>query len=117
MTKTARKAGVRGSWGWDDLTVEIYAITQEEADMIMDLINSAERTASYDERSEIIRDEAAAFLQARRAPRDGAVIQSRVNIYVNDRYKRRPVKRMKNRKARTQTNHDFGGAAFLAPSF
>jgi ABC-type glycerol-3-phosphate transport system substrate-binding protein len=81
-----KKPVSRGSWGWDDLTVEIYAITQEEADMIMDLINSAERTASYDESiMEIIRDEAAAFFAGQKSAKEtAAVIQSRVNIYVNE---------------------------------
>ena len=54
--------------------------------MIMDLINSAERTASYDESiMEIIRDEAAAFFAGQKSAKEtAAVIQSRVNIYVNE---------------------------------
>ena len=81
-----RKPVSRGSWGWDGLTVEIYALTQEEADMIMELINSTERTADYDDNiMQIIIDEAAGFFAGQKSARDtAAVIQSRVNIYVNE---------------------------------
>ena len=67
-------------------TVEFYAITQEEADQIKALINSVERTASYDENLlNIISEEAAYFFSGEKTVDETAdIIQSRMNIYINE---------------------------------
>jgi hypothetical protein len=77
----------QGSWGWgEDLVVEIYALTQEDADQFLDLINSTNRVYSYDEDiMEIINDEAAAYIAGQKSAEDtAAMIQSRVSLYVNE---------------------------------
>ena len=76
----------KGNWGWDELNVEIYAMTQEEADQIMELINTTNRVYSYDESIyEIINQEAAAYFDGKKTVDDVAKnIQSRVSLYVNE---------------------------------
>ncbi len=76
----------KGGWGWGDLMIEIYAITQEEADQIMALIESADRTSTTDESIQnIVMEEAAAYFAGQKTAQDVAgLIQSRVNIYVNE---------------------------------
>lgn len=76
----------KGGYGWGNLMVDIYASTQEEVDMIMELINSAENVATYDSAMmEIILEEAQAYFSGSKTARDvAALIQSRVSIYVNE---------------------------------
>lgn len=75
-----------GGWGWGSLMIELYALTQEEADMIVDVINSVEKVYSYDnDIMNIITEECAAFFNGEKSARDTAnLIQSRVRIYVNE---------------------------------
>lgn len=77
----------QGGWGMSDgTTIEIYAMTQEEVDKFMELINAAGMTMSYDESlMTIIQEEVAPFFAGQKSAADTAsVIQSRVNIYVNE---------------------------------
>jgi len=77
----------QGTWGWGNIEVEIMAVTQEEADQILDLINSTTRVMKYDEEIiEIVREEAAAFFAGQKTAEDVArLIQSKVNIVVNEK--------------------------------
>jgi len=74
----------KGSMGWGDFMVEIWAMTQEEADQILNLINSVVGTYSQDQvLSEIISEGAADFFSGRNSAQDAArVIQSRASIYI-----------------------------------
>ena len=68
----------------DDGSISIYAMTQEQADQILDLINATTAVYGYDESIlNIISDEAAAYFAGEKSLDDTAnMIQSRVNLYV-----------------------------------
>ena len=68
----------------DDGSISIYAMTQEQADQILDLINATTTVFGYDESIlNIISDEAAAYFAGEKSLDDTAnMIQSRVNLYV-----------------------------------
>ena len=64
--------------------VNVYAMTQEQVDQILDLINTTTAVYGYDESIlNIISDEAAAYFAGEKSLDDTAnMIQSRVNLYV-----------------------------------
>ena len=68
----------------DDGSISIYAMTQEQVDQILDLINATTAVYGYDESIlSIISDEAAAYFAGEKSLDDTAnMIQSRVNLYV-----------------------------------
>ena len=68
----------------DDGSISIYAMTQEQVDQILDLINTTTAVYGYDESIlNIISDEAAAYFAGEKSLDDTAnMIQSRVNLYV-----------------------------------
>lgn len=74
------------TWGWNDFEVEIYAATQEEVDEIRDLIMSIDKVSSYDQQIQsIVAEEAAAYFEGMKtAPEVATIIQSRIQIYVNE---------------------------------
>lgn len=76
----------KGGWGWDDFQIDIYASTQEEVDFMTDVINSADRSYSYDTQLfEILNEEAAPFFEGQKSAQEVAdIIQSRVQMYVNE---------------------------------
>jgi ABC-type glycerol-3-phosphate transport system substrate-binding protein len=76
----------KGSWGWGDLTVDLYALTQAEADQFTQLIDSTDKIYSYDQDiSNIINDETQAYFAGQKSAADtAAMIQSRVSLYVNE---------------------------------
>lgn len=76
----------KGGWGWDDFDIDLYAAKQEEVDAITDLINSCDRSYSYDTQlMEIINEEAAPFFEGQKTVQDVAdIIQSRVKMYVSE---------------------------------
>ena len=65
----------------------MYALTQEEADSIVDVINATTRVYSYDEDiMDIITSEAAAFFAGQKSADEVAkLVQSKANIKVNER--------------------------------
>ena len=77
----------QGTWGWGNITIEMYALTQEEADSIVDVINATTRVYSYDEDiMDIITSEAAAFFAGQKSADEVAkLVQSKANIKVNER--------------------------------
>ena len=77
----------QGTWGWGSITIEMYALTQEEADSIVDVINATTRVYSYDEDiMDIITSEAAAFFAGQKSADEVAkLVQSKANIKVNER--------------------------------
>lgn len=73
--------------GYDDYQMEIYAATQEEVDGVKALIDSAEKltSSSNEELTKIINEETQAFFAGQKSAADtAAVIQNRVQIYVNE---------------------------------
>lgn len=75
---------IGGSGVNEDGSISIYAMTQEQADQILDLINATTAVYGYDESIlNIISDEAAAYFAGEKSLDDTAnMIQSRVNLYV-----------------------------------
>jgi ABC-type glycerol-3-phosphate transport system substrate-binding protein len=69
-----------------DLPYTDYKFTQEDADKILAIINSVDKTMSYDQAiMDIINEEVAAFLAGSKSAADTAVIiQDRVGIYVSE---------------------------------
>ena len=76
----------QGGWGWDELMVEMYALKQEQADQVLELINSTNRVYSYDQEIfDIISDDAGAFFEGQKSAEEtAALIQNRVSLYVNE---------------------------------
>ena len=74
------------SWGYDNLTVEIYATSQEEYDQFMELYNAIDSIYSYDSAIyEIVSAEAQGYFNGDKSAEDAAKqIQSRVTLYVNE---------------------------------
>lgn len=76
------------TWGWDDVSIEIMAATQEEIDTVKALITSAERIVSGNPDQQIINiitEEAESFFNGQKSAADVAnIIQNRVQIYVNE---------------------------------
>ena len=77
----------KGGWGMaDGTTYEIYAITQEQADQLKNLINNTTKLANYnDSIFDIVSEQAAAFFAGQKSAEEVAkLIQSKANIYVNE---------------------------------
>ncbi len=76
----------KGSWGWDSFVTEIYAVTQEQADRIVALIDSVSSVVNFDENIlDVVKEEAASYFSGAKSAEEVAkLIQSRVNIYVNE---------------------------------
>lgn len=75
------------TWGYDDFEAEIYAAKQEDVDAVKALIDSVDGVVSYNnnEITTIINEEAAAFFEGQKNAKDVAdIVQSRVQIYVNE---------------------------------
>jgi len=74
------------SWGWDGITIEIFAMKQEEADQIMELLDSVTGISSQDERlMTIITEGVTDFFAGRRSAQDAArIIQSRASIFISE---------------------------------
>ena len=76
----------RGGWGWGSLQVEFYALTQAEADQIMDIINSTTRVVDQnDELMNIILEDTQAYFAGQKSLDDVVrQLQSKMNIYINE---------------------------------
>lgn len=76
----------KGGWGWDNVQLEIRAATQEEYDQVMELYNNVTRMSDYDTSIfEIVSDEAESYFNGDKSAQEVAsLIQSRVNLYVNE---------------------------------
>lgn len=75
-----------GGWGWDDLYVEIYAMSEEEAQALRELIASVKYSYSYDKTIMVmITEECSSFFAGEKTAQEtAALIQNRVSIYVNE---------------------------------
>ena len=77
----------RGGIGFaDGTTYDIYAMTQEQADKLMELINTTERAAEYNSSIfDIVQEQAQAFFAGQKSAEEVArLVQSKANIYVNE---------------------------------
>lgn len=76
----------RRTVGWGDFTIDIYAMTKEEAQALRELINSTDRSAAYDKNvMNIVSEELQPFFSGAKSAEDTArLIQDRVGIYVNE---------------------------------
>ena len=74
------------TWGYNNIEITIPVATQEVVDNLMALIDSADRVMSYDtELFNIISEECKAYFEgSKTAEAVAEVIQSRVNIYINE---------------------------------
>lgn len=70
----------------DGNTYDLYAMTQEEADALLDVIESTTRVYEYDTSlTEIISDATAAYFAGSKSLDDTAsIVQSRVKLYINE---------------------------------
>jgi len=67
-------------------TIKIMAMSQEDYDQFMDLLNNTDKLTDYDTQIlEIVMDEAQAYIDGVSSAHSvAAMIQSRVKIYVNE---------------------------------
>ena len=74
------------TWGYDNWEVEIYAATQEEVDLIWDMIEIAKPVGMNDATIfQMINEEATPYFEGQKSAADVAkIIQSRVEIYVSE---------------------------------
>lgn len=75
------------SFGTENGTVDIYALTQEQADKLTDLINSCTAVADYNNDSifDIVDEQSQAFFAGQKTAEDVTkLVQSKANIYVNE---------------------------------
>lgn len=74
------------SWGWDDWETTLYAATQEQVDMLWDVINTAQPVTGNDRQVlDIILEEAQPYFEGQKSVDEVAqVIQSRVQIYISE---------------------------------
>lgn len=73
-------------WTWDEFEVEMGPLTEEEAKMMTDLIESADHMYYYDTNvMDIITEEAQVYFDGQKSAEEVAkIIQNRVQTYVNE---------------------------------
>ncbi|MBR1456412.1 MAG: extracellular solute-binding protein [Oscillospiraceae bacterium] len=77
----------RGSYGMADGSVHyLFAVTQEQADKLLEVINATTKVESYDDSIfDIVNEQAQAFFAGQKSAEEVArLIQSKANIYVNE---------------------------------
>lgn len=74
------------SYGWEDVTFDIYAATEEDAEQLMNIIEGIDKVMNYDEKLiNIIIEEAESYFTGQKSVDEVAdIIQSRAKIYVNE---------------------------------
>ena len=88
LDKEGQKVQVaRGSYGRaDGSIVNIYALTQEEADQLLELIDTTTKSESYDDAIfSIVSEQAQSFFAGQKSAEEVArLIQSKAKLYVNE---------------------------------
>jgi ABC-type glycerol-3-phosphate transport system substrate-binding protein len=76
----------KGGVGIDGFFVELYALTQEQADQILAVIESADSAIVFDESvMNIVKEEAAAYFAGEKTVEEtAALIQNRVRLYISE---------------------------------
>lgn len=74
------------TWGWDDWEAEIYAATPEQVQQVKDLMNNSRAAVSGDQTIlNMILEEASPYFEGQKSAQEVAgIIQSRVQIYINE---------------------------------
>lgn len=74
------------TYGFGDITIDVYAMTDAEKEVILDLLKNTTTFMRYDTSlSEIINEEIQPFFQGQKTAEDAAkMIQSRATIYINE---------------------------------
>jgi ABC-type glycerol-3-phosphate transport system substrate-binding protein len=74
------------SISYGDWDYTYHPVTDEEAEIFRNIINNAEPSQTSDQKVfEIIQEEAGAYFSGQKSPEDVAgIIQSRINIYINE---------------------------------
>ncbi|MGN0431549.1 MAG: extracellular solute-binding protein [Lachnospiraceae bacterium] len=74
------------SWGWGDFQMDVYAVSQEEADKTLETINRIDGVFLYNEQlMAILEEETAPYFEGHKTVDEVAdIIQSRVKIYVSE---------------------------------
>ena len=74
----------KGGWGWDDIQIEIMAMTQEEYDTFMRLYEACNSVYTYNEEVfNIIQQEVEPFFAGQKTAEETAkLVQDRVSLYV-----------------------------------
>jgi ABC-type glycerol-3-phosphate transport system substrate-binding protein len=77
---------MKTSSGYEDFSADIYAATQEQVDTVKGLIESVDSLFQYNEQIiAIVDEESAPFFEGQKTAKEVAdIIQSRVQIYVNE---------------------------------
>ncbi|MCL2052180.1 MAG: extracellular solute-binding protein [Lachnospiraceae bacterium] len=78
--------GMGFNWGNEHITIELDKPTEEDAQQLRDLINSATKTRSFDERiNNILKEEAGSFFSGAKTADEAAdIAANRIGIYVNE---------------------------------
>ncbi|MBO5284071.1 MAG: extracellular solute-binding protein [Lachnospiraceae bacterium] len=76
----------KSTWGWDDWEAEIYAATPEQVQQIRDLMNNSKAAVNSDQTIlSMILEEASPYFEGQKSAQEVAgVIQSRVQVYINE---------------------------------
>ena len=76
----------RSSWGWGSTATQLYALSQEEADEIRNLVMGTDRVWGSDQGIlDTITSEAEAFFAGQKSAQEVAkLVQSKLTIYVNE---------------------------------
>ena len=74
------------TWTWGNITIDVEPTTQEEADRILTMIDSARGPSNYDTTLlTIVQESVGDFFEGRRTAQDVArIIQNRASIYVSE---------------------------------
>jgi len=77
----------RGGVGFDDLMIELYALSEDEANLIREIVSTASLLARFDETvTEMIQEEVLPFFAGDRSAADTArILQNRIQTYLNER--------------------------------
>ena len=75
-----------GSWGWDDVTIEVPKATKEDVDAIKSMIDEVSGVYVYNEEiMNIIQEEAEAYFEGQKSLEEvTGIIQNRVKLYVSE---------------------------------
>lgn len=82
----SQKEKAKSVWGQGDFSVEVFAATKEQVARVRELIDTAGSDKKANAKiSEIINEEALAYFEGQKSAQDvAALIQNRVQVYVNE---------------------------------
>ena len=86
MKESGDNEGVVNTWWYDDTEIKIGPLTEEEAQVVRDMVYNATTEASYDEQlMNIITEEAEYYFNGEKSAQEIAgIIQSRAQLYIDE---------------------------------